>query len=72
MDASAYETSVNSYQFTLRSIPEDSVYTRRRENLKSHRDVILFCDFKFRTAIISQSEMLKLNIVSENQLELIA
>jgi hypothetical protein len=36
--ASTSETSVNFYQTTQRNIPEDShLYTRRRENLKSHQ-----------------------------------
>jgi hypothetical protein len=35
--ASTSETSVNFYQTTRRNNPEDShLYTRRRENLKSH------------------------------------
>jgi hypothetical protein len=34
--ASSSETSVNFYQTTERNIPEDSLHTRRRENLKSH------------------------------------
>jgi hypothetical protein len=35
--AGTYETSVNFYQTTRRSNPEDShLHTRRRENLKSH------------------------------------
>jgi hypothetical protein len=36
---STSETSVNFYQTTWRNIPEDShLHTRRRENLKSHKD----------------------------------
>jgi hypothetical protein len=35
--ASTFEASVNFYKTTLRNNPEDShLYTRRRENLKSH------------------------------------
>jgi hypothetical protein len=36
--ASSSETSVNIYQITQCYIPEDShLYSRRRENLKSHK-----------------------------------
>jgi hypothetical protein len=36
------ETSVNFYQTTRRNIPEDShLYTRRRENLKSHLVILM-------------------------------
>jgi hypothetical protein len=35
--ASTSETLVNFYQITRRNIPEDSLHTRRRENLKSHQ-----------------------------------
>jgi hypothetical protein len=35
------ETSVNFFQTARRNIPEDShLYTRRRENLKSHDDLL--------------------------------
>jgi hypothetical protein len=38
--ASTSETSVKFYQTTRRNNPEDShLQTRRRENLKSHRDL---------------------------------
>jgi hypothetical protein len=41
--ASTSETSVNFYQTTRRNNPEDSyLYTRRRENLKSHYFYLLF------------------------------
>jgi hypothetical protein len=36
------ETSVKFYQTRRRNIPEDShLYTRRRENLKSHRVLLM-------------------------------
>jgi hypothetical protein len=39
--ASTSEKSVNFYQPTRRNIPEDShLHTRRRENLKSHQDIL--------------------------------
>jgi hypothetical protein len=34
--ASTSETSVNFYQTVRRNTPEDSLHTRRRENLKSN------------------------------------
>jgi hypothetical protein len=41
--ASTSETSVNFYQTTRRSNPEDNhLHTRRRENLNSHKVVIMF------------------------------
>jgi hypothetical protein len=40
--ASTSETSLNFYQTTWHNNPEDShLQTRRRENLKSHVDVIM-------------------------------
>jgi hypothetical protein len=40
--ASAYETPVSFYQSTRHNNPEDSdIHTRRRENLKSDRAVLL-------------------------------
>jgi hypothetical protein len=46
MDAtSTSETSVNYYQTTRRNNPEDShLLTRRRENLKCHRDNVCFLE----------------------------
>jgi hypothetical protein len=39
--ANTFETSVNLYQTTWRNNPEDShLHTRRRENLKSHMEVV--------------------------------
>jgi hypothetical protein len=34
--ASTSETSIDFYQILRRNIPEESLHTRRRENLKSH------------------------------------
>jgi hypothetical protein len=40
--ANTSETSVNFYQTTWRNNPEDShLHTRRRENLKSHKIIVL-------------------------------
>jgi hypothetical protein len=42
--ARIFETSVNFYETTRRSIPQDShLHTRRRENLKSHQVLNSLC-----------------------------
>jgi hypothetical protein len=51
--ASISETSVNIYQTTRRTNPEDGhLHTRHRENLKSHMDYFLLQGFVIRTVMI--------------------
>jgi hypothetical protein len=43
--AITFETSVNFYQTTRRYNPEDScLHTRRRQNLKSYKIIIIHCN----------------------------
>jgi hypothetical protein len=64
--ASISESLVNFYQTTLFNNPEDSnLYTRRRENLKSHYKILIFNNLKMSFLapphIVFSSEILCLN-----------
>jgi hypothetical protein len=58
---STSETSVNLYETTRRDIPEDShLHTRRRENLKSHKEHVWKTytapEYAFRLSVVEDTE----------------
>jgi hypothetical protein len=52
---STSETSVNFYQTTRRNDPEQkNLHTRRRENLKTHKDFPLQSTYVVKTTVINK------------------
>jgi hypothetical protein len=49
------ETSASFYNSTRRKVPEESLHTRRRENLQTHKLVNLTMTYYFSVKIISPS-----------------